>query len=76
MSVPKIGVSMLVIAFTVLFAAAFGHTSNESRDIVATQMSVNETYGYLPGENLNFLINQAGTSRRAPPPMVRSAGKG
>lgn len=66
MSVPKIGVSMLVIAFTVLFAAAFGHTSNEGRDVVATQMSVNETYGYLPGENLDFLI-QSGWDVQAGP---------
>jgi hypothetical protein len=56
MSVPKIGGSMLLIAFTVLVGAAFGHTSNGDPDFIATQTSENEIQGYLPRENLSFLI--------------------
>ena len=56
MSVPKIGASMLLIALTVLFAAPFGHTSNGDPDVAVTPISANEIYGYLPGENLGFLI--------------------
>ena len=56
MNVPKIGGSMLLIALTVLVAASIGHTSNGDRDVITTQTSVNEIYGYLPKENLSFLI--------------------
>jgi len=31
-------------------------TNNVDRDVIATQISVNEIYGYLPSENLSFLI--------------------
>jgi hypothetical protein len=56
MSVPKIGGSLLLIAVTVLVAATFGHTSDGDSDVIATQISVNEIYGYLPRENFSFLI--------------------
>jgi hypothetical protein len=56
MRVPKICGSMLLIAITVLFAVPFGHTSNGDPDVAVTQISANEIYGYLPGENLGFLI--------------------
>jgi len=56
MSVPKIGGSMLLIALTVLVAATIGHTSNDDGDVIATQISENEIYGYIPRENLGFLI--------------------
>jgi hypothetical protein len=56
MSVPKIGGSMFLIALTVLVAATIGHTSNGDRDVITTQISVNEIYGYLPKQNFSFLI--------------------
>ena len=31
-------------------------TNNEDRDVITTQISENEIYGYLPGKNLSFLI--------------------
>jgi len=33
-----------------------GDTNNWNLDVIATQISVNEIYGYLPSENLSFLI--------------------
>ena len=59
MNIPKIGGSILLIALTVLVAATFGHTSTEDQGVIATQISANEIYGYLPRENVGFLI-QAG----------------
>jgi hypothetical protein len=56
MSIPKIGGSMFLIALTVLVAATIGHASNGDRDVITTQISVNEIYGFLPGENLSFFI--------------------
>jgi hypothetical protein len=56
MSVPKIGGSLLLLALTLLVAATFGHASNGARDVIATHISANEIYGYLPRENLSFFI--------------------
>jgi hypothetical protein len=66
MSIPKIGGSMLLIALTVLVGATLCHTSTEDQDVIATQISVNEIYGYLPRENLGFLI-QSGWQINAGP---------
>jgi hypothetical protein len=66
MSVPKIGGSMLLVALAVVVSATFGHASNEDRDVIATQISANEIYGYLPWEDLSFLI-QSGWDVQAGP---------
>jgi hypothetical protein len=75
MSVPKIGGSMFLIALTVLVAATIGHTSNGDRDVITTQISVNEIYGYLPKQNFSFLIQSGWDVYAGPTANGESYGK-
>ena len=57
MNIPRTGCSiMLLIALTVLSFPSSGYASNGDGDVVTTQISPNEVYGFLPKENLSFLI--------------------
>jgi hypothetical protein len=57
MSILKFGCSILLTALTVLAPATFSYASGPvGGDVLVTQVSANEMYGYLPKEKLSFLI--------------------
>jgi hypothetical protein len=57
MNILKIGCSILLIALTGLLPANFGYALDPGGgDVLVTQVSANEMYGYLPKEKLSFLI--------------------
>lgn len=51
------------------------HTNNGDRDVIATQISENEIYGYFPKENLGFLIQSGWDVQAGPTVKGESYGK-
>ncbi len=53
---PQIGFSMLLVALTALVPATLAYGLDQDGAALISPISANEIYGYLPGQELSFLV--------------------
>jgi hypothetical protein len=75
MSIPKMGCSMLLMAFTVLAIATLVYCSDRDSEATITPVSANQVYGYLPGEKLTFQIQSGWDVHAGPTENGEAYGK-